>query len=108
MSKLSVHKNVDMLFCLTLAQYLEFDFPEGMARDPGLVNTSGFIILSWHQMAGLNEDLNWMTLFTRICTLIIIVIIIITTTTTTTIIIIIIIIVIIIKLSWIYLSSQQI
>ena len=61
-------------------------------------------------MAGLNEDLNWMTLFTRICTLIIIVIIIITTTTTTTtiIIIIIIIIVIIIKLSWIYLSSQQI
>ena len=106
MSKLSVHKNVDMLFCLTLVQYLEFDFPEGMARDPGLVNTSGFIILSWHQMAGLNEDLNWMTLFTRICTLIIIVIIIITTTTTTTIIIII--IVIIIKLSWIYLSSQQI
>ena len=59
-------------------------------------------------MAGLNEDLNWMTLFTRICTLIIIVIIIITTTTTTTTIIIIIIIVIIIKLSWIYLSSQQI
>ena len=58
-------------------------------------------------MAGLNEDLNWMTLFTRICTLIIIVIIIITTTTTTTTIIIII-IVIIIKLSWIYLSSQQI
>ena len=46
MSKLSVHKNVDMLFCLTLAQYLEFDFPEGMTRDPGLVNTSGFIILS--------------------------------------------------------------
>ena len=59
-------------------------------------------------MAGLNEDLNWMTLFTRICTLIIIVIIIITTTTTTTTTIIIIIIVIIIKLSWIYLSSQQI
>ena len=59
-------------------------------------------------MAGLNEDLNWMTLFTRICTLIIIVIIIIATTTTTTTIIIIIIIVIIIKLSWIYLSSQQI
>ena len=54
-------------------------------------------------MAGLNEDLNWMTLFTRICTLIIIVIIIITTATT-----IIIIIVIIIKMSWIYLSSQQI
>ena len=59
-------------------------------------------------MAGLNEDLNWMTLFTRICNRIIIVIIIITTTTTTTTIIIIIIIVIIIKLSWIYLSSQQI
>ena len=55
-------------------------------------------------MAGLNEGLNWMTLFTRICTLIIIVIIIITTATT----IIIIIIVVIIKMSWIYLSSQQI
>ena len=56
-------------------------------------------------MAGLNEGLNWMTLFTRICTLIIIVIIIIITTATT---IIVIIIVVIIKMSWIYLSSQQI